>query len=655
MRKISLALCVALLMLLSNTAYTQNSSFNIFEHSFDDDALSSEMMDSSGYHSSLIWDRSYVEYVVTDAAGAQKFLLLHTLRQINDIRAVEEFNKIYIPFYGDNVPTTIDSRVIVNGKVVFTGDTKTCSKVEEESTTYLLMALEGVTPGCFIETIVVLPTSFELVGSNDLQNSVPTKESVICIVSPEVFHFKYKLYNSTATVNEKVEEGRRFIYSIGTNLPALEEEEYCHNDARAQRFEHTLDRIDNTNFQGQLWADRGITFFDNNMKAYDDSKSGIKKLIKQLGLEAMKTEDEKIFALEDYLKRNISIDPNAESKADASDILKTKISNNFGFNRLFFLTLYELKIPVELTVTCSRENRKFDKDFASDYGFTDVLFYFPNSKTYLDPNNTVVRHPVISTSFLSQDAVRIRLVDLSGAISGVSSIKNIGINPIEKSVLKEEFGLKFINGNQETVESYKKSYTGFADQGIRSLCYFADEDQKKEFLENYIKGNFDNSKVENIETINYNLSSKEEYNSPFTITATITGADMLEFAGNKILLKIGEIIGQQSELYSDKPRQKGIDVEFAHYYDRTITVEIPEGFKLGGLDAIKKDVKVLDNDGKPMAFFTSDYKLEGGKLIITIIESYNALELPIEKYNDFREVINAASDFNKITLVLDKI
>jgi hypothetical protein len=73
------------------------------------------------------------------------------------------------------------------------------------------------------------------------------------------------------------------------------------------------------------------------------------------------------------------------------------------------------------------------------------------------------------------------------------------------------------------------------------------------------------------------------------------------------------------------------------------------------LDAIKKDVKVLDNDGKPMAFFTSDYKLEGGKLIITIIESYNALELPIEKYNDFREVINAASDFNKITLVLDKI
>ena len=154
---------------------------------------------------------------------------------------------------------------------------------------------------------------------------------------------------------------------------------------------------------------------------------------------------------------------------------------------------------------------------------------------------------------------------------------------------------------------------------------------------------------------NFNLASREEYNAPFTISATITGADMLEFAGNKILLKIGEIIGQQSELYSDKPRQKGIDVEYAHYYDRIITVEIPEGFKLDGLEALKKDVKVLDADGKPMAFFTSEYKIEGGKLIINIIESYNALELPIEKYSEFRSVINAASDFNKITLVLNKI
>jgi hypothetical protein len=404
-----------------------------------------------------------------------------------------------------------------------------------------------------------------------------------------------------------------------------------------------------------LWADRGINYFDSNMKAYDDSKSGIKKLIKQLGLDQMKTEEEKIFALEDYLKRNVSLDPNVETKEDASDILKTKISNNYGFNRLLFLTFYELKIPVELTVTCDRNDRKFDKDFPSDYSFVNVLFYFPNSKTYLDPSNTVVRHPVISSAYLNQDAVRIRLVDLSGAISGVTSIKNIGINPIEKSVLREEFGLKFINGNQETVESFKKSYTGFADQGIRSLCYYADEEQKNEFLMNYIKGNFENSKVENIEVTNFNLSSREEYNAPFTITATITGADMLEFAGNKILLKIGEIIGQQSELYSDKPRQKGIDVEFAHYYDRTITVEIPEGFKLDGLDALKKDVRVNDNDGKPMAYFTSDYKLEHGKLVISIIESYNVLELPIEKYTDFRNVINAASDFNKITLVLNKI
>ncbi|MFZ4784570.1 MAG: transglutaminase domain-containing protein, partial [Flavobacteriales bacterium] len=633
----------------------QNSSFNMFDYPFDDDALSSQKMDTTGFHSSLIWDRTYVEYIFGEGPQTGKFILLHTLRQINDVRAVEEFNKIYIPFYGLNSPARIDARVIVNGKVVFTGDNTSTSIVEEESVKYRLMALEGVTEGCMIESIVVLPVDFDIVGSHDLQDEVPSLESLVCIVVPEVVKLKYKVYNAEIPIEEKVEGGRRIIYSLMMNSPAIQDEEYCHVDARVVRLDHTLDNIEGTNYVGLNWADRGINYFDNNWAAYEKSKSGLKKFIKQQKFDALATEQEKIFAVEDYLKKNIGIDGGVSASDDATDALKSKVVNHFGFNRLMFLTYYELGIPCEMVVTCKRSQRKFDKDFPSDFGFTDVLFYFPNTKQYVDPGSITMRSPIIDSEFLGQDAVRIKLVDLSGAISGVSSIKPIPANPYDSSVMKERFTVRFADDKQSTVEDYFKSYSGFAELGIRSLCYFATDEERTEFLENFIKGNFDNSKVENIKAANYDLSNQKEYNAPLELTATITGPDLLEFAGEKILLKIGEVIGQQSELYNTKPRQMGIDIETAHYYDRVITVEIPDGYKLEGLDALVKDTHVKDSNEKDQAYFTSNYKIEGNKLIINITESYNALEIPISGYTDFAKVVNAAADFNKITLVLSKI
>jgi hypothetical protein len=656
MKKILIIALWALLASLSSVkSAAQNSNFNMFEYSFDDDALTSERMDTTGFHSSLIWDRTYIEYIFGEGPQTGKFTLLHTLRQINDVRAVEEFNKIYIPFYGLNSPARVDARVIVNGKVVFTGDNSSTSIVEEESVKFRLMALEGVTEGCLIESVVVLPTDFDLVGSHELQDQVPSLESLVCIIVPEAVKLKYKVYNADLLIEEKVEDGRRIIYSLLTNSPAIQEEEYCHVDARVVRLDHTLDKIEGTNYVGKNWADRGIAYFDGNWVAYDKSKSGLKKFIKQQKFDVFATDQEKIFAVEDYLKRNIGIDGGSQAPEDATAALKSKVTNHFGFNRLMFLTFYELGIPVELVVTCERSQRRFDKDFPSDYGFTDVLFYFPNTKQYLDPASPTLRSPIFSNEFIGQDAVRIKLVDLAGAISGVSSIKPIPTNPYESSVMKERFTVRFSDDKQSTVEDYFKSYSGFAEMGIRGLCYFSTEEERTEFLENFIKGNFDNSKVENIKAANYDLSNQKEYNAPLELTATITGPDLLEFAGEKILLKIGEVIGQQSELYNTKPRQMGIDIETAHYYDRVITVEIPDGYKLEGLEALVKDTHVKDGNDKDQAFFTSNYKLEGNKLIINITESYNSLEIPISGYEDFAKVVNAAADFNKITLVLSKI
>ncbi len=46
--------------------------------------------------------------------------------------------------------------------------------------------------------------------------------------------------------------------------------------------------------------------------------------------------------------------------------------------------------------------------------------------------------------------------------------------------------------------------------------------------------------------------------------------------------------------------------------------------------------------------------MEGNLLTITIDEFYKEVLQPIDIYEPFQKVINAAADFNKVTLLLEK-
>ena len=91
-------------------------------------------------------------------------------------------------------------------------------------------------------------------------------------------------------------------------------------------------------------------------------------------------------------------------------------------------------------------------------------------------------------------------------------------------------------------------------------------------------------------------------------------------------------------------------MQYPNQYNYTITVEIPEGYSLDGLESlvIQKELIVA---GEKVCYWNSDYEIKGSQLIITIEESYRLNEYPIEQYDAFRNVINAASDFNKAAIL----
>jgi len=123
----------------------------------------------------------------------------------------------------------------------------------------------------------------------------------------------------------------------------------------------------------------------------------------------------------------------------------------------------------------------------------------------------------------------------------------------------------------------------------------------------------------------------------------------LDKAGKNYLFRIGKLIGPQVEMYQEKKRQSPVELEFPHQYKRKIEVEIPNGYEVKGLESLDFSIKPDRSMG-----FTSTYSMRGNRLVVEVTEYYKEVRYPLEKFEDFRKVINAAADFNKIVLVLEK-
>ena len=116
------------------------------------------------------------------------------------------------------------------------------------------------------------------------------------------------------------------------------------------------------------------------------------------------------------------------------------------------------------------------------------------------------------------------------------------------------------------------------------------------------------------------------------------------------MFNLGSVIGTQSELYTNKKRINSIEIRYPNYYDYKISVKIPRGYKIEGVENININENYISN-GDIIAKFQSNYSIEGNKLNISIQEFYKSLNYSKSKYNDFRKVINAAADFNKLNIV----
>jgi hypothetical protein len=96
-----------------------------------------------------------------------------------------------------------------------------------------------------------------------------------------------------------------------------------------------------------------------------------------------------------------------------------------------------------------------------------------------------------------------------------------------------------------------------------------------------------------------------------------------------------------------------MSVEFGHFEQRRIELQIPEGYQIRNLQDLRMKQVYTENGVQTMGFI-SDFSLNGNVLVIDIMEDYRNISYPVGQYEEFRKIINTSSDFNKVVLVMEE-
>ncbi len=468
--------------------------------------------------------------------------------------------------------------------------------------------------------------------------------------------FEAKSFNGKSALEEVKQDGVRTISLNSAVLEPAPDEKYSETKAQVYRVEYKLsyNKARDSAVRMFTWNELAKRVYSNYTELSDKEKKKVEDLVKELKLDKLSTSADKVIALENWVKKNIQVqkDLNTEAAAKVDQMLKTRLASEFGIVRLYGAVLEQMNIPFQFVITGDRSTYTIDKAFENWNNADNTLIYLTETKKYFAPTRPDFRYPWIAPEWGNTLGVHCRGTSVGNIRTALAEVKLVKLEDYTLSSSNMDARVKIFPENDSLVIDTKQAYTGYTSSVYRSAFSFASAEDQKTFLKQLLKNGTNSEKVMSSKIENKEFETYSD-NKPFLLTAKITANELMEKAGNKILLKVGEMIGGQVEMYQEKPRVFPIEVIFPHILHRKIEIEIPEGYTVKNLESLKID-QVYPDVQQPTMFFSSSYELNGNMLVVSIKEEYRLPEYPVDQYEPFRKVVNAAADFNKAVIVLEK-
>lgn len=606
---------------------------------------------------SLIMIKNHVQYdYVYEGNDLIVYQTYHKIYRVNNDEAVQRVNRIYIPLNSVIDIPAVKARTISKEGKVTELDKNNIKEVKDEDAGagYKIFAIEGAEVGGEIEYFYTKKAGANIFGREFFQFGHPVLSTSFKFSSPANLRFEFKSYNGFADVvqDEAVLVKNEHTAEMGKISPR-KQEDFGSLNANRQRIEFKLSYNKSAgNKRLFTWSDAGARISGIIYPFTSAERQAVKDFLKDLKIKKLKTPVEQFAFVEHHIKTSFYIDDNASDAAEqVENVIKNQFTTQRGFTRLFVAILEELEIKNEIVLTSDRkESVRFDGDFESWNYLSDYFIYLSDADKFMAPYHFEYRLGLWPAEFSAIEGLFIKNTTFEGTSVPIAQIKKLPEMPYTNNYDQMVVKVKFSSDLSENTIELERGYNGYEGQFIKSIALRANDEQKNDFLESLLQFVDETAEFTEKAYSEENLEY-DTWSDYIRVKGTFNSDKFIENAGDIILFKAGDLIGRQSELYQEDERQNLIENEYNRGYLRTIEVDIPEGYSIQNPQDIDMDVEASDN-GRVVYMFKSTHEIKGNKLLISIDEYYDQVFFPVERFEEFRKVINAAADWNKIVLVM---
>jgi hypothetical protein len=600
-------------------------------------------------------DDKTIEYSI-EKEGLFIYKTVHRLIHINSDQGVEAFNRVYLPFDDGSRVVAVKARTILPNNRIINFDEQNIKEIQEDNRSFKIFALDGLTTGCEVEyfyTIRKVPSFF---GRESFSYRIPVLSSRFELISPKTLRFDARTYNELPQATDTVIGEKRYLSLNLKSVKAQREEPYSMDDANAKRIEYKLSYNLARNSEERLftWDELAQKVYANYNRVTDKEQRKVRDFIEGAGITAAQPVLERITRLESFLKKSLNVreDISDDDAEDVTEVIKTRNSSERAINKIFGIALGQLGIEYELVLTGDRSDYVIDKKLENWNNARHLLLYFPSVRKYLAPAEVGYRIPWIPPTWGATQGLFIVSTKVGNLQSAYGEFRNVTLEDKKFSFSNMDIKAELDANMDSLVIDSRQQYGGYTGMNYRAPFVFAPADQHYDFVKRFVSFGTKSEHIRKYELQNQELDQKDPY-APFTITARVHSSELVEKAGNKIIIKVGELIGDQAQLYDEKERQTNIDLSYAHNLQRKIEIKIPQGYVIKNLKDLEMN-EAFQEENNVRFNFASRYELDKDILRIYIDENYNNHFYPRTVFGAFRKVINASADFNKVVLVLEK-
>ena len=604
----------------------------------------------------LLRDFTSLEYYYDPAVkDVRLFATEHRIVRVNSSDGIESYNKIVVPVLASGAAVDIKARTISpRGEVheVRAADMKEL-KDQEGGRGFRVFAVDGVEKGSEIEYFYTRECNVNHFGYEVLQSETPAHDVTFELISPQALTFEARVYHGPAATPDTTMANRRALRLHLDNVPGLRAEAFANVKAQCMRVHYKLAYMASKGQVRQFtWADASQFLYRSMTSLTKDEAKAVAKILAAAKLPVGGALPERIVAAENYVKLNFNLEAGASSSLER--VVATHNASEGGFVRLLTAIYRTLGIDYELVVTSSRETNPFDSSFDTWDYLDNFALYFPATGKFLAPGRPDYRYGMLPAAWTGNAGLFIKTVKLGNTEAAVGKVKDIPALGADQSPHDIDATVTFAPDLSSSTVRLRQTLGGYPAAELQPFWTMIPEAKRTEILQGLQKSvvpdasNFQQLEARNTER---GLSPLDK---PFIVEGQMESAALLDKAGPRYLFKIGTLLGPQSELYQKEERQFDVENDNNRRYLRTIRFDVPAGYAVRNLKDLNVDVKAGADAAKPDFDFRSSYVQNGQTITVTVAENYRQLRWPKADFEAFRAVVNAAANWNKVVLVLDK-